>query len=165
MQDAEHAATRLFDRGRAAGQTELTEVCDALKRFVVGKEKFSTPNSAVETVAGAVPCHTERGRFNLIFGHASRDVRPMMLNGMRGNGQMRREFCRKIVGMHIAGDDIDLSVVELGQVLRRALEGAVGLLSFEIANVLTNEDVGPDTERDGVLQMCADCEHGWKRCL
>ena len=121
VKKAERGTAGLLDRGLPAGQAELPQVSDALKRFVIHEEKFSAPNRAIETVAGAVPGHAERGRFKLIFGHAGRDVRHDVERDA-GNGETRRKLRRKIIGMHVAGDDVDLSVVELRQVFRRALK-------------------------------------------
>ena len=60
--------------------------------------------------------------------------------------------------MHVAGDSVDPRLVELRQIGRRSNESSVGLLRFQITDMLADKNVRADAERDSILQMRAESE-------
>lgn len=57
--------------------------------------------------------------------------------------------------MQVARDELRSDIVQLRKVGCRPEEGFVGLCSFQIADVLTDENIRGHAERDGILQMRA----------
>ena len=68
------------------------------------------------------------------------------------------EFGGEVVGVGVGGDDGGAGFVEGLEVGDDAAEGFVGLVGFQVADVLADEDLGADGEGDGVLQVGADGE-------
>ena len=67
--------------------------------------------------------------------------------------------------MQIVRDEVGLCLVEAGQIRDRAGEGVMRFPGREIADVLTDENIAIDTERDAVFQMRADGENGFLRAV
>jgi hypothetical protein len=82
----------------------------------------------------------------------------MMLHVTNGNGKLCSVFRRQVIGMHVAGDSVNPGVVELRQISRRSNESSVGLLRFQITDMLADKNVRADAQRDGILQMRAESE-------
>ena len=61
--------------------------------------------------------------------------------------------------MGVAGDDVDLGAVESRQIDHGPEKRGVSLFGFQIADVLTDENIIVDLERDGVLKVRADGEN------
>ena len=64
----------------------------------------------------------------------------------------------EIIRVRVGGDDGRCGVVEPLEVGDDAAEGLEGLVGFQVADVLADEDLRPHGEGDGVLQMGADGE-------
>ena len=58
--------------------------------------------------------------------------------------------------MQIGGDDLRLGLVKLFKIGDDAAEGGMGLLRFQIADVLADENLVADRKRDGIFQMRAN---------
>jgi hypothetical protein len=82
-------------------------------------------------------------------------------NNFSLSGILSRELRREIFGMEIAGDDLGLRIVKSREIGGGILERAKSLLRLEIADMLTNENVFANTERDRVLQMRTECKNPW----
>src|SRR5262245_43596573 len=64
--------------------------------------------------------------------------------------------------MQIAADQLRTRIIKGSQVIDHLLESLIGLLCFQVADVLADEHVRPEGERDRILQMAAYRERGWK---
>ena len=69
-------------------------------------------------------------------------------------------FGGEVVGVGVGGDDGGAGFVEGLEVGDDAAEGIEGLVGFQVADVLADEDLGAYGEGDGVLQVGADGEDG-----
>ena len=69
-----------------------------------------------------------------------------------------RKLGGEIIRVQIGGDDFRSRVVKLFKISDDAAEGVVRRLRFQIANVLADENLIPDGQRDGIFQMRADGE-------
>ena len=65
--------------------------------------------------------------------------------------------------MQIVGDGDRRGLVEAQEVGDDPLEGGQGLGRLQVADVLADEDLTPDAEGDGVLQMRAHGQNGRQR--
>ena len=68
-------------------------------------------------------------------------------------------FGGEVIGVGIGGDDGRLGLVEVLEVGDDAAEGFEGLVGFQIADVLAEEDLGTDGEGDRVFQVRANSEN------
>ena len=66
----------------------------------------------------------------------------------------------EVVGVGVGGDEGGAGFVETLEVGDDAAEGVEGLVGFQVADVLADEDLGAHGEGDGVLQVGADGEDG-----
>ena len=137
-------------------------------------------------VAGAVPRNAERGRRDFIFRHARQNMRDVVLDAdvvwsefklqlvgrFRFSGTLKRElqrdaaeFARKlrreIIRVQIGGDDFRLGVVKFFKIGDDAAEGGMRLLRFQIADVLADENLVADGQRDGIFQMRANGQNNF----
>ena len=64
----------------------------------------------------------------------------------------------EVVGVGVGGDEGGAGFVEGLEVGNDAAEGVEGLVGFQVADVLADEDLGAHGEGDGVLQVGADGE-------
>ena len=69
---------------------------------------------------------------------------------------LQRKFGREIIRVQIGGDDLRFGLVKFFKIGNDAAEGGMGLLGFQIADVLADENLVADRERDGVFQMRAN---------
>ena len=67
-----------------------------------------------------------------------------------------RKLGRKIIRMQVGGDDLRFRFVKPLEIGDDAAERGMGLLRFQIADVLAEENLIADRERDSVFQMRAD---------
>src|SRR5215510_8237447 len=58
--------------------------------------------------------------------------------------------------MHVAADRLRKSIIEILEVTNDITERAVRLMSFEIADVLTDENVFVDRKGNAILQIATD---------
>ena len=158
IDDTQRGTARLPNRCFTSRQPERAKMRHALERFLLGEQKFSAPDGAIGSVAGAIPRHTESWILHFVLRHAGKDMRPMVLDRMQGGiglrRQFRRELGRKIIGVHVARDDFGLHVVKAGQVRGHRTECGVGLARFEIADMLLMKASWP-TLRATVFFKCA----------
>src|SRR5690349_9189495 len=90
----------------------------------------------------------------------------MMLDGDDRQTGPERIAGRKIIWMRIRSDAIRSGIVEADQVRDHALERGVRLRCFQIADVLTYEDLRTDGQGHAVLQVRADGQHAaWRLAL
>ena len=177
VEQSERSTAGFLDRLVAAGQPERTQMRDTFDAFVRDEEKFPAPNRAVQAVAGAVPRNAERGRRNFIFRHARQDVGDVMLDADYGRDALLRVLAerqlgptgllrklrREIIRVQIGGDDLRLGLVKIFEIGDDTAEGGVRLLRFQIANVLADENLVADRQRNGVFQMSANGQNNFRR--
>ena len=161
VEQAERAAAGLANGGCASGQAEGAKVRGAREWGAVGDEKFAAPDRAVGAETGAVPREAKDGRREFVFRHAGGNVGEVMLhaNGIAAFG----ELARKIAGMRVARHGLGRDIVERGQIPADPAEGFVRGGRFQIADVLADEDIVPEAERNGVFQMRAHGQHRIER--
>ena len=63
--------------------------------------------------------------------------------------------------MQIGGDDFRFGIVKLFKIGDDAAEGVVRRLRFQIADVLADENLIADGQRDGIFQMRADGQNNF----
>ena len=146
--------------------------------FAIGNlEKFSTPNCAIQTAAGAVATKRQSaGSSNLIFRHAGQNVGDVVLNANFGRdallrvsaglppshtGQFVCKLRGEVVRMQIGGDNFRFRLVKPFKVGGDAAKGVLGRVRFQIANVLADEHLFRHRQRDGVLQMRPNSQDDW----
>ena len=175
VEQAQGGPARLFHGCVAAGQAELAKMGHALTGGFRNEKEFAAPNRAVEAVAGAVPGDAEDRRRQLILGHAGQDVGDVMLDadelrwgrarcpqraaslrpGRRAGDSapylLAGELGGEVIGMRVGGDNRGASFIERLKVGNDPAKGLAGLVGFQVADVLADEDLGPHRERDSVL--------------
>ena len=65
--------------------------------------------------------------------------------------------------MQIGGDDLRHGPVKFFEIGNNAAEGGMGLLRFQIADVLADENLVADREGNGILQMRANSQNNFRR--
>src|SRR5437899_4726657 len=140
-------------------QAEGAQMCDTLILTVFHSEEFTAPDRAVEAVSGAIPGNAEIRTFHIVLRSARSYVRLMMLHPNDRQSRLLCPVCRGVVRMQIADDRLGLETVEPAEVVDGALEGVTRFERFQVADVLADENVLPDSDGNRVLQMAAHCEH------
>src|ERR1700722_17463412 len=79
-QVAARHAPRLSDRGVAPGQQYIPKMSAPGEAGEIRNQKFASPNSAVGPKSSAVQGHPQNLAAQVIFRHATRDVRMVMLH-------------------------------------------------------------------------------------
>ena len=117
---------------------------DAFVALEAGDEHLTAPERAVGPVAEAV----ERERRRRARGAGARPCTPPRAHGgaaRRAVGRSRsaRELRRQVLRMQVVGDELGRHAVERGQVRDRLEERLVGRQVLEVAQVVTDHDLGP----------------------
>jgi len=81
----------------------------------------------------------------------------------RNAAEFARKFRREIIRMQIGGDDLRFGLVKFFKIGNDAAEGGMGLLRFQIADVLADENLVADCQRHRVLQMRSYCQNDFRR--
>jgi hypothetical protein len=115
--ESQRGAARIANGGSASHQAKRPEPGETFGGAITTEEnEFSTPNSPIFPVAGAVPCNAEdliSGM--LVFQQAGEDVSEMMLDGEAWETLPLRITRRGIVWMFIMNNRGKLCPVQLGQ--------------------------------------------------
>ena len=81
----------------------------------------------------------------------------------RPTGQLVCKLRREIIRVQIRGDDFRFRIVKPFKIGDDAAEGIVRRLRFQIADVLADENLVSDGQRDGIFQMRADGQNNFRR--
>jgi hypothetical protein len=134
-------------------------VRDALVAIALYAEELPAPDRAIKPISVAIPGNAEVGTFDIILCRTRGDVCLMMLHPNHAKAGVLGPVRRGVVGMQIADHRFRLEAVESAQICDRILEGLTRLESFQVADVMAEEDVAPDRDGDCILQMAANREH------
>jgi len=176
-------APRLPDRLVAARKAKRPKGGDAPDAVGGDREELAAPDRAIEPVPGAIPGDAERGRRQVVLGHAAEHVSHVVLNlddswqlaagSWQRIAQSRRlARCRHrlraqapgvdgrgVVGVGVAGDNRRADVVDPLQRGRHLLEGGQRFGRLQVPDVLADERLLPNRQGDRVLELRADGQH------
>ena len=155
-QIAERHAPWLPYRRVAARQRDVTQMRPPHESRKVGDQKFPAPDFSIGAVAGTVEGHANHLAAEVIFRHATGNVRMMMLHAdFSFQRQFQREARAHVVGMQVVRHRPRFNPEKLLQVRQRFLEEHQRLVILQIANVLTQNCVGALGQAKRVLQLGA----------
>src|SRR6516162_5364346 len=133
---------------------------DALILTPLHTKEFTAPDRAVETVASTVPRHAEVRAFDTVLCRASRDVRLVMLHADDRKSRLFRPLRGCVVRMQVADNGLRLERVKPTEIIDGPFESQPRFKSLKVADVLAEEHVIADSNRDRVLQMSTNGEYG-----
>jgi len=134
-------------------------VCGTLKAPAIAHQELAAPNLAVETVARAIPDHTDCRLIQAVFCQHRRQVCMMMLNPDHGQPHRRGQPRRVIVWVHIASDHLGLHIKKLLVERQRIVVMLHGLDVLHVADVLAHKSVAIPRQSKGRLELRSHCEH------
>ena len=152
-------------RGIAAGKHRGPQRGHARESLAHAPHKeLASPNRPIVAITGAVEGDAKHARVpGAAFGKDGRDVGAVVLNSAdfaawKGQSGQRRAVLR----VEVVRDEhvVRIDVVHRHEIGDGLVEGLTALRVIEIADMLTDESLAVDDERDGVLQIRADGEHG-----
>src|SRR5581483_4578145 len=152
---------REFSSRIAPCQHRRTEVGDTLETSAHASHKdLATPDAPIVTVPGSIKTHPDNWSIPLAaLGEHRSDVCAMMLNSNRiGYAQTRGVNRRAVLRVRVMGHQqfVDTNVIHRKQVDDGLLERLEGAEIVQIANVLADECLPLDDQRDGIFQISAE---------
>src|SRR5712691_11094447 len=133
----------------------------ALKVRCGSHEEFAAPEMAIRAISRAVPGYANRRPFAAMLRQTTGDVRMMMLHRNVGQSlESKGVLAREIPGMQVVCHRLRDNVKKLFEVRDALNEGAIGLVVFQVADVVAQEGILPPGQTEGVLQMAATGEDG-----
>jgi len=86
----------------------------------------------------------------------------VVLHGDAPHGRLReRPLRREVIGVEVVDDDLRFDAQQLLQVADGVAEEGKGFGIVELADMLTEKDLAPPGQGDGVLQFATDREQGF----
>ena len=128
---------------------------------IVRDQDFAAPDAAVRAIASAIHCESDNPSFQMILGHATGDMRVMVLNayGLRF-GLRESPTSGEIIWMKVIRDDGRPNFEDILKMIDRFLEEFVSLCVFEVANVLAQKCLVSLQHTNGAFQFSAHCKRG-----
>ncbi len=131
-----------------------------LEAAEVGDQKFTSPDFAVSTVAGAIERDPDDFAGEMVLRHAACDVCMMMLHAdLRLQRKPLRELGAHVLGMQIVSDGAWRDSEKLFQIGERLLEEQQRLVILQVADVLAEDAVASLGEAERVLEFGAAGEN------
>src|SRR5215471_11508558 len=99
---SQRAAPGLSNGTVASGQRRVTQMCTPIEFGVIANQELSAPNLAVGAIARAVEGHSDHRAAQSVVGHATGNMRMMMLHA--DGGQPRfflSETSAEVIGVKV----------------------------------------------------------------
>ena len=139
-QIAEAEPPRFANGPVAARQRNITKMGATLESGEIGHQKFPAPDLAVRAEPGSVECDADDFVGDPVLGHATRDVRVMMLDAdLWKIRHLQRELGAQILRMQIVSDRGGRDAEELLHTIQRFAIEDQRFVIFQIADVLAQE--------------------------
>src|SRR5579859_3902210 len=140
----------------ATGKRKRQQGSQAFKSVCPSAQQFTAPDGAIWPIARTVPGKGQDFAVQqLVFCHAGDRVSVMMLHADYSLPGLFSPVCRKKIGMQVAGKNLWLEIVKLGQVLCHSLKNRSCLGAVQVAQMLSQKSLGTGPGGNGVLLMAA----------
>src|SRR5579864_1343907 len=137
-----------------------------LETFVSSDQNFPTPNFSVGAIAGSIEGKADDVALEMVLGHATRDVRMVMLHAYQGLAcLLQRPLGREVIRVQIVRNDLRPNLQNFLQVVNGFFEKFIALQVLQVAHMLTEKCVFALCETNCVLKFAANCEDGWNFCV
>ncbi len=118
----------------------------------IAYQKFAAPNPAIGSVARTIERHADNLAVDSVIGHATGDVRVMMLNpdGTQ-TGFCKRETRAQVTGVQVVGNRRWRDAEEAPQMGQRFAKQFQRFEVFQIADVLAQDSIPVLSQAERVL--------------
>ena len=124
----------------------------ALEIQVVRQQDFAAPNAPIRPISSAIQCESDDASFEMIFGHATGDMRMMVLHADRPYSWLfPRPARREVIRMQVVGHNTWSNLEGSLEMLDSFLKKPVCLRVLQIADVLTEEEASRPRRRQIVF--------------
>jgi hypothetical protein len=126
----------------------------------VRNQKLAAPDPAVGAVPRAVESDADHLAAQMVFRHATRNVRMVVLHPDLSLDSARQRHPRTHVsGMQIVGRHSRRNLEDVLHLRQRVFEEPHRLVVLQIADMLAQDRVSPLRQAEGVLQLAAESQH------
>jgi hypothetical protein len=162
VEQADGGSAGFLDSVLATGEAESPQMGDTLEAGIRDPQELPSPNGMVEAVSGPIPGHAQDGTFEPVFRHAGEDVGVVVLDMNEREAGADGMAGGEIVGMGIAHDRLWFQAVQPEEVFADTAKGLEGLRGLQVADVLTDEDLGVSRDGHRVLEMRTHRQQWWE---
>src|SRR5579862_358806 len=136
-QVAECHAPWMTDGRIPARHRHIPQVSMSLKSGEIGNQEFASPDLAIRPEAGTIEGHADHFPGQMIFSHATGDVRMMMLHAdLTFQVEAKSETGTHVVGMEVVRHRRGCRVIDLLQILESLLKEKQCFVVLKVTDVL-----------------------------
>src|SRR5262249_20899746 len=139
---------------------DVTQMRAASERRVIAHEELAAPDRAVAPEARAVEGDADDRARKFVLRHATGEVRMVMLDCEKGASFLGRPFSRVagrgVIGVQVVRQNLGSDGKQLLVERDVRLEGAVGGIMVEVAEVVAEKGLAVAAEGEGTLELPAD---------